>query len=72
MPDRHTRRIMMHVAAVLAALAMWWIVVDFAAALAASILAFLVVNAVGHIAFGPMPTARDIRRDVEEILRRRD
>ena len=72
MSDRHTRRIMMHVAAVLAALAMWWILTDFAVALAASIVAFLVVNAVGHLAFGPMPTAQDIRRDIEAILHRPD
>ena len=72
MSDRHTRRIMMHVAAVIAAVAMWWIIADFAAALAASVVAFLVVNAIGHIAFGPMPNATDIRRDFEEILRRPD
>ena len=71
MSDRYFNRLLMHVAAILAAVAMWWIVTDFAAAMGASLLAFLGVNAVGHVAFGRMPTREDLRRDVEEILRRR-
>ena len=70
MSDRHTARITTHVAAIFAAIAMWWIFSDVGAALAAGIVAFLAVNAVGHIAFGPMPTAEDIRRDIQRTLRR--
>ncbi len=72
MIDTHTRRIMMHVCAVMCALAMWWLLDEFAVALAASVLAFLAVNAIAHVAYGPMPTAEDLRKDVEHILRNRD
>ncbi len=72
MNDHHTWRITLHVAAIVSAVAMWWIFSDVAAALAAGIVAFLAVNAVGHIAFGPMPTAEDLRRDIQRILRRPD
>ncbi len=71
MGDRYTNRLLMHVAAILAAVVAWWVVTDFAAALGASLLAFLLVNALGHLAFGPMPTGDVVRREVEEVLRRR-
>lgn len=72
MKDPYLNRILVHVGAIALAVASWWAISDFAAALAASLVAFLVVNAIGHLAFGPMPTAADVRRDVESILRRRD
>jgi hypothetical protein len=72
MQDRYFKRLLMHVAAVLAAVAMWWVITDFAAALGASVLAFLLVTAIANLAYGPMPTAKDVRKDVEDILRRGD
>lgn len=70
--DPHLSRIAMHVVAIAAATLCWWMLSDFAAALLASLVVFLLVNAVAHLAFGPMPTGKDIRQDIAAMLRDRD
>ena len=72
MNDPSLSRILVHVAAILPAVAGWRLVADFATALVVSLAAFFRVNALGHLAFGPMPTAEDSRRDVESNFRGRD
>ena len=71
MSDHHTRRIAVHIAAILLSIAMWWIFSEFAVALGASLAAFLLLTAIGHLAYGPMPTGDDLRKDIEDLLRRR-
>jgi len=74
MRDPHLARIFVHVIVIVivAAVACWQLLADFALALGASLLVFLAINAVGHIAFGPMPTAEELRRDVQRILNDRE
>ncbi len=72
MRDPHLARLLVHVIAIVAAVACWQLLADFALALGASLLVFLAINAVGHIAFGPMPTAEELRRDVQRILNDRE
>jgi len=70
MRARYLDRLLVHVLAILSAIACWWLLADFALALCASLLVFLLVSGIGHVAFGPMPTAEDLRRDVMRMLQR--
>jgi hypothetical protein len=68
MGDAHLMRLLFHVGAVVGAIAVWWVLADFAAALVASGACFFAISGIGGWLYGPLPTGDDLRRDVEGII----
>ncbi len=66
------RRLIVHVAAILAAATVWLLVSDFATALLLSIAVFLALSRLGHRRYGPLPGPEQLRRDIERSLSERD
>jgi hypothetical protein len=70
MDDTRTMRLLFHVGAVAGAIAAWWVITDFAAALVGSAVSFFAISGIGRWLYGPLPTGDDVRRDVEKIIGR--
>lgn len=65
------KRLYCHVLAIIAAGSAWYLVSDFAAALASSIIVFLIITGLANRQYGPLAGPEDIQREIQEMLRER-
>ena len=71
MSDAHWYRFIYHFAAVLAAMLVWALRLDFAASLLGSFVVFFIITGIGNRRHGQMARPEDIRADIEKRFGRK-
>ncbi len=68
MSDTHSKRILVHICAIIAAMAVWALPIDFLEALAGCFVIFFVISGIGERRYGRFPKPDDLRANVVEFL----